>query len=112
MQIMKLRPKCVHCGAGYGTRAVTEAVIVWHKGEPRPPYRGNGRVIKDREHHGPRALLERTLGRPTVPTDDYAFLDIWDGETFWHGRARPFCSSTCAIEYARQAYLKNKRGAA
>ena len=100
------RPKCVHCGAAYGKRRTETAVLVWRKGEPRPPYRGNGIVNRDCGHHGPTSLLEAALGRPKVQSmDEYAFLDIWDGER-WGGGYKPFCTLRCALEYARKVYAE------
>src|SRR5262245_59039493 len=99
------RPTCAHCGAAYGRRATTDAVLVWRKGEKRPGYRGNGIVIKERQH-GPLFNLEKALGRPKRPDDEYVFLDIWDGQT-WDGGYRPFCTLRCALDYARRAFKKH-----
>jgi hypothetical protein len=46
------RPVCGSCGKPYGKRSTKTACLVWREGEPRPPYRGNGIVLKSREDHG------------------------------------------------------------
>ena len=82
-------------------------MLTWRKSEPRPAYRGNGIVLKDRGHHGRNTLLEHALGRPKTPDDDYAFLDVWDGKSYFGGYD-PFCTLRCALAYARAAYNRGK----
>jgi hypothetical protein len=98
------RPICGWCGKPYGQRATTTACIVWREGEPRASYRGNGIVLKTSEH-GPTRLLEETLGRPKTDQDCYAFLRVWDGQTWWRPY-EPFCTLRCALDYARRAFRR------
>lgn len=34
---------------------------------------------------------------------------LWDGESYYYPAARPFCTSKCAIAFARKAYAKGFR---
>jgi hypothetical protein len=77
-------------------------VLVWRKGEPPPDYRGNGIVLKVRDF-GALPLIEQALGRPKLEDDRCAFVEVWDGETWWGGY-KPFCTLRCALDYAREAY--------
>lgn len=102
------RPTCVHCGKVYGQRRTTTAVVVWHKDDERPRYRGNGIVLKDRGPHGEVSILQNALGRAKNSFDRYAFLDVWDGQSWWGGY-EPFCTLRCALDYARRAYRRDRR---
>ena len=87
------RPICVHCGKPYGQRDVTDQVVRRQKGEPWPPYRGNGIVLRE------------------VVFNDSATVNyrkVWDGET-WSKPYEPFCTLRCALDYARRAYKRAKR---
>ncbi len=87
------RPICVHCGKPYGQRETTDVTVRRAPGEPWPPYRGNGIVMKD-FRVGDSATLD--------------YRTIWDGET-WRMPYKPFCKLRCALDYARKAYAA-KRG--
>jgi len=111
---------CVHCGAGYGQRYLTEEAVRWADGEEMPPYRGNAVVVRER-YHGKTMSREAFLSLRMTSTPqlrkfaeaDAAILPekpmhvayrwLWDGETYIGGCA-PFCTNRCAIEYARKAY--------
>ena len=104
------RPKCGWCGASYGHRRTKEVAIVWREGEKPPPYHGNVRVLRTREH-GPLRLIEDVLGRSIQKDDRYHFLETWDGESWWGGYA-PFCTLRCALDYAQRTFKRygKKRG--
>ena len=100
----KERPTCVHCGAVYGRRATKSENVVWPADKPMPEYRGNGIVVKTRmwRSGGSSGRIE---GVPFGPGDSVAYLDVWDGETWWGGYD-PFCTLRCALDYARRAYAR------
>jgi hypothetical protein len=100
------RPTCVHCGKAYGQRWTKPTVLAWKDGESRPPYRGNGIVVKEADWAA-LSDIEKTLGRPKQDGDRYVRLDVWDGET-WFGGQSPFCTLRCALNYARHAYAQQQ----
>ena len=92
---MTHRPKCVSCGARYGSRRVTTETVRWPKGEPIPAYTGPGTVTNtDRPY---RQFLNAFP--PTFTTE----RAIWDGVSY-DAPYRPFCTLRCALKYARHAY--------
>lgn len=126
---MSKRPVCVHCGATYGQRAVTNETVKWRDGEAPPPYRGNGIVLKDvnpaqsyrttsREtvraltalSVNPKVRAHQEADLAKVPEESFhiASRTIWDGET-WYGGNKPFCTLRCALDFARKAFLAGYR---
>ena len=87
------RPICVHCGKPYGQRATHDETVHREIGEPWPPYRGDGVVMK------------QTALSDTATT---AYRTIWDGKS-WRTPYQPFCKLRCALDYARKAYAATKR---
>ena len=95
-------PPCACCGKGIGTRLLEEQrqMLTAADGKPQP-YRGNGLLVEEElysygDRNGqPAAMLVRR---------------VWDGETF-AAKFRPFCSSTCALIFARAAYKAGWRPA-
>jgi hypothetical protein len=102
------RPVCVHCGKLYGKRDTTDTILVWRKGEERPPYRGNGVIVAESEFAALYKIQE-ALGRPLDKENDrYVRLEIWDGQT-WCGGYQPFCTLRCALGFARKAFRAGYR---
>jgi hypothetical protein len=115
------RPICVHCGNVYGQRDATAHQIRWPLNEERPPYQGNGVVIKD--GHAYQTVSRNTYSRLMMKSPNPEILArqeaelaampeqsemvatrwIWDGQS-WSGGYPPFCTLRCALAYARKAY--------
>jgi len=112
------RNVCVKCGKPYGHRAVTVVKVTWdtplfevrdHRGnvyqaaaEPPakpPPYRGNGRVVRERFSYLSADTNKMVMER-----------EVWDGES-WIGGYEPFCTLRCALAYAREAHKVLTKGA-
>lgn len=126
------RPICVHCGKPYGKRRTTTETVRWPAAEPMPEYRGNGIVVRVREHGTSlsRSMLDKLradhhdkllrndqwarLQPPDYMRDDYvpdqktAYRETWDGVSWWGGYD-PFCTLRCALDYARQAYARSRQ---
>lgn len=98
------RPVCVHCGKKYGSRSVRMEAVRWKEGEPQPEYRGNGIVIKERSWKAGRTA-GTMHGTEFAAGDVVCYRDVWDGET-WYGGYNPFCTLTCALDYARKQFRK------
>jgi hypothetical protein len=119
------RPVCVHCGKPYGQRDTTSHQVSWPVGGERPPYKGNGVVVKEgfehktasRETHRGvmmasshpviRAQQEAQLAAMPEHSEMTATRWVWDGQS-WHGGYTPFCTLRCALAYARQAYRASR----
>ena len=115
------RPICAHCGNAYGHRATTSETVKWPLDQERPPYRGNGIVLKESVPYKTanretargvtalsvnpkiRAMQEADLAK--IPAESFyvATRTVWDGESYIGGYA-PFCTLRCALDYARRAY--------
>ena len=98
------RPICVHCGKAYGQRATRTETYKYAAGEPRPAYRGNGIVTKERDWN----TLGSTGSLGSIKfsaSEIVGSRTIWDGET-WRGGYDPFCTLRCALDYARQAWVQ------
>jgi hypothetical protein len=120
------RPVCVHCGDAYGSRATTDQEVRWPLDGTRPPYKGNGIVIKEGHEYKTtnrataegvtmmsvnpdiRAKQEATLALLPEKSEWVSSRTIWDGQS-WRGGYNPFCTLRCALDYARKAYRKEKR---
>lgn len=98
------RPICVHCGGSYGSRYTSMETIKWADGEPKPEYRGNGIVVKERIWTT-GASRGSSHGVVYGHNETIAHRTIWDGES-WAGGYDPFCTLRCALDYARKAYSK------
>jgi hypothetical protein len=120
------RPICVHCGDAYGQRDVHSETVRWPLDGERPPYKGNGVVVKEgfeqktasrathaavlMHHRNPtiRAKQEAELAKMPEQSEKTATRWIWDGQS-WRGGYTPFCTLRCALDYARKAYKKEQR---
>lgn len=92
---MKQRPKCPLCGKAYGSRRTEVRSQTIPKGESPVWERTNLTVVRtDSYPYGNGVRHTQTL---------------WDGESFYLPKSRPFCTSTCAMAYARAAYAKGFR---
>jgi hypothetical protein len=101
------RPICVHCGQAFGQRHTEHLTIKYPEGQSKPPYRGNGIVVKETEWRtgaGSGTINGVNFG----PTEIVLHRWVWDGESYWGGY-EPFCKLRCALEYARKAYAGNKQ---
>lgn len=125
---MTQRPVCGYCGKAYGARRTHMQPVRHLLGKPVPPYMGNGKVIREREHTRtlPRKSLEAIQRTPMtdweksnppeyrkpgyVPDQVIVHREVWLGE--WWGGYEPFCTMRCALEYARRVWLIHplKRG--
>lgn len=96
------RPVCVHCGTPYGIRATEPTYFVCSAKEPTPPYTGNQKVTRERHWipsgSGSISGIKYSIGDRVVQRD------LWDGHTYIGVKARPFCTTRCALSYARKAY--------
>lgn len=93
---LKLRPVCVHCGKRYGHRKIEEKTVYVPTGAPTPELDTNLHVVK-------------VARWPYGTGQDRVRFDLWDGETFSTGYQRPFCSATCAVDFAQRAYAAGVR---
>ena len=102
----KPRPICVHCGDAYGQRDTHSESVTFVPGNPKPVYRGNGVVVRERERPS-KSDWSQDAGNHNIK-EMIVSRDVWDGLT-WHGGYTPFCTLRCALDYARKAYKKEKR---
>jgi hypothetical protein len=95
------RPICVNCGKPYGSRRVETLPVRWKRGEPVPPYRGDGIVVKE-------IAWTSASADPAGPGENVSYRTIWDGRT-WLTPYEPFCKLRCALAYARKAYTEKAK---
>ena len=97
------RPVCIHCGKFYGKRTTRSETVKWNDGEPKPEYRGNGIVVRERTWQT-GGFTGNWHGTEFGPHQTIAFREIWDGESWRGSSADPFCTLRCALDYARETY--------
>ena len=101
----------------YARRQTHDVWLRWIEGETEPEYHGNLRVLK--EHYwgkSPSLALMKKNGEtkyaPGFTPDQHSkIVTVWDGES-WIGGYDPFCTLTCALDYARRAYAYKQRRSA
>lgn len=107
MTLFATRPTCVHCGNKYGSRRTDTVYAVWLEGTPKPEYRGNGIVSRERMMQtAPHNTTGSYMGQKFGPHDNVVQRYIWTGE--WYASYAPFCTLRCALDYARKAYARTK----
>lgn len=101
---MKPRPKCPTCGKGVGRRATQQIEVVIPEGQ-KPVF------MLSNSH--PHVTKEWSYGcgvnEQSVRVVKH-IREIWDGESFYLPKSRPWCSTPCALKFARAAYNNGWRG--
>ncbi len=100
-----MRPICIHCGKRYGSRNTKDEFVVYPVGTEMPRYQGNLQVVKTDPfwHRGSGYASGTIMGKPYGINDNIGRYTLWDGESYYHSSAAPFCTLTCALDYARKA---------
>ena len=107
MKATVARPACVYCGKPYGSRHTKHDVLRYAIGEPIQPYRGNHHMVCE------QIMVGDQMGPYTGPHGSAVpgatvRRETWDGVSYYSG-ADPFCTNTCAINFAMAAYRAGYR---
>jgi endogenous inhibitor of DNA gyrase (YacG/DUF329 family) len=88
------RPKCYHCGRPYGRRKTEAHRYVVAEGESPPPFQTNQQIVRQDD-------------RPYGSAQHIYNFETWDGT--WVKKYEPFCSKTCALDFAQRCAEKGIR---